>query len=213
MNGVGPLVSLALAGFVISAPASAPAPEPATAEALGNGWADGPIVAFGDSYTQGWGADPDEAFPTLLALALGVPVHNMGIGGETAAEALPRIQSDVLAFHPRLVVVEFGTNEVFRGQPVATCIVALDEMLSILRAAQVPVVLVGVHFGDYQGNLDAELTRLAERHGTGLVLDALRGVLDDPALTSDGGYHPNGPGYAILETRIRPEVSRMLATP
>ena len=174
-------------------------------------WPDGPIVVFGDSYSSGWGAQANESFPTLLATSLGIPVINRGVGGETAAEAAPRLQRDTLAHRPRLVVVEFGTNEAFRDYPLQRCTSALDAMLTELRFAGVPVVLVGVRFGGYQGNLDAELTRLAHKHGTGLVLDSLRGVLDDPELTSDGGFHPNAEGYAIMESRIRPEVQRVLA--
>ena len=185
-----------------------PSPTP---QATTGPWPDGPIVGFGDSYTEGRGARPAESYPALMTKALGIPVLNEGITGQTAAEALPRLERDTLAHKPRLVIVEFGVNEAFRGYPVQRCIDALDAILTRLGEAGVPVVLVGVHFAGYQDDFDAELTRLAQRHGTGLVLDVLRGVLDDPRHTDDGGYHPNAKGYAIMEARIRPEVERMLA--
>lgn len=173
-------------------------------------WPEGPIVGFGDSYTEGRGARPADSYPARMAKALGIPVLNEGITGQTAAEALPRLKRDTLAHKPRLVLVEFGVNEAFRGQPVQRCIDALDRILTRLVEAGVPVVLVGVRFGGYQANFDAELRRLAQEHGTGLVLDVLRGVLDDARHTDDGGYHPNDKGYAIMERRIRPEVERVL---
>lgn len=178
--------------------------------ALQGPWPDGPIVAFGDSYTEGRGARPNESYPARMTQALGILVLNEGITGQTAAEALPRFNRDVLEHKPRLVVVEFGVNEAFRGHAVSRCIDALDQILTRLGQANVPVVLVGVHFAGFQENFDVELRRLAAQHGTGLVVDALRGVLDDERYTDDGGYHPNGAGYAILESRIRPEVQRVL---
>lgn len=176
-------------------------------------WPDGPIVAFGDSYTEGRGAPANASFPARMAQALGIVVLNEGITGQTAAEALPRLERDVLAHRPRLAIVEFGVNEAFRGYPVQRCSMALDTMLERLGTAGVPVVLVGVHFAGFQENFDAELRKLAAKHDAGLVLDALRGVLDDERYTDDGGYHPNGAGYAIFEARIRPEVERKLASP
>lgn len=197
------LVGLLLAGCSESMMPSRPAPQ--------GPWPEGPIVAFGDSYTEGRGGRPNESYPARMTQALGILVLNEGITGQTAAEALPRLQRDVLDHRPRLVVVEFGVNEAFRGYPVQRCIDALDQILLRLGAAKIPVVLVGVHFDGFQENFDVELRRLADKHDTGLVLDALRGVLDDERYTDDGGYHPNGAGYAIFEGRIRPEVERQLA--
>ncbi|MEK6985449.1 MAG: GDSL-type esterase/lipase family protein [Candidatus Thermoplasmatota archaeon] len=169
---------------------------------------DRPIVAFGDSYTEGTTARRSEAFPALMEASLGIPVVNAGRLGETAHEALPRLERDVLRHNPRLVIVEFGVNEAFRGDTVAEAAAGLDAILT--RLAGIPVVLVGVHYAAFQENFDAALRDLSARHGTGLVLDAIAGLLDDAATTRDG-YHPNAAGYRILEARIRPEVERVLA--
>lgn len=168
-----------------------------------------PIVAFGDSYTSGTGASEDEAYPAHLERALGVPVVNAGVHGETAEEALSRLERDVLAHEPRLVVVEFGVNEAFRGYPVERAIQGLDALLEPLHERGIEVVLVGVHFRDYQANFDRGLRNLSERYDTGLVLDVLDGVLDDPETRSDR-YHPNGKGYEIMAERIQPAVQERL---
>lgn len=168
---------------------------------------DRPIVAFGDSYTEGTTARRSEAFPALLEAHLGIPVVNAGRLGETAHEALPRLERDVLRHNPRLVIVEFGVNEAFRGDSVAQAAAGLDAILT--RLAGIPVVVVGVHFAAFQENFDAALVELSARHGTALVLNAIQGLLEDPATTRDG-YHPNAAGYAILETRIRPAVEQIL---
>lgn len=178
-------------------------------------WPDGPIVAFGDSYTEGRGSrsPSTQSYPAVMQANLGIPMLNKGITGQTAAEALPRLARDTWRHEPRLVVVEFGVNEAFRGQDVKDCLDALDRMLTDLRGRGIPVVLVGVHFAHFQEAFDAGLTELARKHDAGLVLDVLRGVLDDPRHTDDGGYHPNAAGYAIMESRVRPEVERVLVEP
>ena len=76
------------------------------------------IVAFGDSITRGY-AVPDgagwvELLPDLLKKEDGgkaVPVFNAGGNGNTSAEGLKRIDADVLAHMPGLVLVEFGGND------------------------------------------------------------------------------------------------------
>lgn len=77
-----------------------------------------PIVAFGDSMTRGHRAPPETVWPHLLELALTARlgnraprVINAGGNGNTSAEGLARIDNDVLAHQPSLVLVEFGGND------------------------------------------------------------------------------------------------------
>ncbi|MGB0653381.1 MAG: GDSL-type esterase/lipase family protein [Thermoplasmatota archaeon] len=169
----------------------------------------GAIVAFGDSYTEGTGASRAEAYPALMTQALGRKVVNAGVNGETAQEAFPRLERDVLRHDPSLVIVEFGVNEAYRGYPVERALAGLEAILQVLEAEGIPAILVGVHFWDYQENFDAGLRELGRQYGAPVVLDVLDGILDDPALRSDP-FHPNAAGYAIMETRIRPTVQGML---
>lgn len=167
-----------------------------------------PVVASGDSYTSGTGADEGQAFPDHLREALDVPVVNAGIHGETAEEARPGL-GDVLAHEPRLVVVEFGVNEAFRGYPVQRAVDGIERLVEPIREQGVEVVVVGVHFDDDQENVDRGLENVSAEHDTGLVLDVLDGVLDDPETCSDR-YHPNGRGYAIMAQRVLPAIQERL---
>lgn len=180
---------------------------------------DGLVIAFGDSYTEGHGATLDEAYPALLGEALGRPVLNKGITGETAGEALRRLDRDVIRNNPDLVLVEFGVNEAFRGQSVESCLANLETIVSRIRGeTQASVILVGVHFWGFQENFDEGLRQLAQRHDAGLVPDVLHGIVSsrpdsddgDPTLRADE-YHPNARGYAIMAERILPEVQARLA--
>ncbi len=81
------------------------------------------IVAFGDSVTHGSVAGGEMNYETvywnrlrkkLLAVRDYVPVNviNAGIGGITARDSLGRMEKQVLAHDPDLVIVCFGLNDV-----------------------------------------------------------------------------------------------------
>jgi hypothetical protein len=73
------------------------------------------IVCLGDSYTLGWGAQQDDAYPVLLEDILGKPVLNTGMSSYgTAREAgsLPFIDStDVSA-----IVIQYCNNDAGENQ-------------------------------------------------------------------------------------------------
>jgi lysophospholipase L1-like esterase len=108
------------------------------------------IVALGSSTTQGVGASaPMRAYPAQLAGMLqarlpgrSVDVHNKGVGGETVADNLRRLERDVLALGPDLVIWQVGTNDALRDIPPAQVRGELLAGLARLRAAGIDVVLM-----------------------------------------------------------------------
>ncbi|MBW4604880.1 MAG: methyltransferase domain-containing protein [Calothrix sp. FI2-JRJ7] len=52
------------------------------------------IIAFGDSITAGAGVGTRAAYPSVLSSTLGLPILNIGRGGDTTATALARLQQD-----------------------------------------------------------------------------------------------------------------------
>lgn len=108
------------------------------------------IVALGSSTTEGVGASaPTLTYPTQLAGMLqerlpgrSVSVLNRGVGGETVADNLRRLERDVLAVAPDLVIWQVGTNDALRKIPPAQVRGELLEGLARLRAAGIDVVLM-----------------------------------------------------------------------
>src|SRR5580700_11031801 len=106
---------------------------PATREAVIH---DNPItvVALGSSSTQGAGAStPDHTYPARLEALLRatwpgakVVVKNRGIGGETIDAILERLDADVIAARPTLVIWQVGTNEILRGMDLEKFDAMLD---------------------------------------------------------------------------------------
>jgi acyl-CoA thioesterase I len=75
------------------------------------------IVCFGNSLTVGYGAgtgknpiDKSKSYPHYLAEKLNVSVENLGISGETTADAVKRV-GDALSYNPTVVFIEFGAND------------------------------------------------------------------------------------------------------
>ena len=100
----------------------------------------GGIVMFGDSTTAPRGslkvyATRVETMLQSIGSSLGV--HNAGIGGNTTRDALKRLQSDVLKYQPRIVVMQFGINDscvdVWKTPPASAPRVPQAEYLSNLR--------------------------------------------------------------------------------
>ena len=114
------------------------------------------VVFFGDSVTQGsFGALNDTDFPDMDAVyhkrlidmirdvCPGVQLGyiNAGIGGDNAVLAVGRLDRDVLCYHPDLVVVAFGLNDVPAGEEgIPAFKRALSEIFSRCLASGAEVV-------------------------------------------------------------------------
>jgi lysophospholipase L1-like esterase len=210
-------------------PTLAPTPRPTPVPA-------GPIVALGDSLTYGYGAGvtmdaygpaPAHSYPWDMARDLGIPVVNAGISGTTAHEVLdPASETEprpvdlqlpaLLALHPRLMVVGFGTNEASRGWTLARTVADFRQLLDRIAAAHVPVVLVGTHVDctqclppppPYATDWDAALTGLAAEYNTGLVLDVEHGFT---AADLSDWIHCTAQGYQLMADRIEAVVRTRL---
>jgi acyl-CoA thioesterase-1 len=159
------------------------------------------VAFFGNSITQGYGVLPEESFPARTAKALGVPFVNAGISGDTMSAGLARMERDVLAHHPRLVVVEFGGNDFLRRVPLEDTLRSLDTIVATLvrEGAMVAILEVGVGPGGsaYLKGYQA----VADRHGAVLVPDILRGILNASSLKVDA-IHPNAEGHRVIAERV-----------
>lgn len=156
---------------------------PHVAQALAVG---GPvvIVAFGSSSTYGTGASArDKTYPSRLAALLvrrfpgtNIEVLNRGIGGEAAAATLARIDSDVIAANPDLVIWQVGTNDVLRDvDPAAAGAVIRDGVLRMQRAG-IDVVLMDVQYAPpvFQHATFREMERVIAAEGSELGVPVIQ---------------------------------------
>lgn len=162
----------------------------------------GPIVAFGDSLTAGVGASRGSSYPEQLSRLIGLPVLERGRSGETAVQALARLETDVLAEDPSIVIVCLGGNDLLRNKDPEATFAALEEIVTKVTRSGAMAVLVGVEgvpilTADF-GKLYKDL---ASRTGCLLVPDILDGIFGRSKLMSDS-IHPNDEGYGIMAERV-----------
>ena len=127
------------------------------------------IVALGSSSTQGYGAStPFRSYPAELLRVLQkafpaakITVYNKGIGGEDVPQMLDRLERDVFAEDPDLVVWQLGTNAALRAQNVTEFRRLLAGGIDRLRAKGIEVILMTPQFAPAFNALENEQQYLA----------------------------------------------------
>ncbi len=169
------------------------------------------VVFMGDSITDGWGKKyGGQFFP-------GQPYLNRGIGGQTTPQMLIRFRPDVIAHHPKVVVILAGTNDIAGNTGPSTLEAIEDNLMSMVDLAHANGI--NVVFSAVMPVCDYIKPQTARRQPEqiialntwmkdyaskkGLVyLDYYTPMLDDTQmlkqeLTYDG-LHPNDAGYEIM---------------
>jgi lysophospholipase L1-like esterase len=175
---------------------------------LGSGGAN--LIAFGDSLTAGYGAQAGEDYPSRLSALIGAPVFNAGVSGDTTASALARLDADVLARDPRIVIVGLGGNDFLNGVPIQTTEANLRAIVHKVEGAGAMVVLLGFRFPSLTADYEAMYTRIAKDEQCLLVPRITRGIMNDESLKSDA-IHPNAKGYALMAERIAGPCKKLIA--
>lgn len=100
------------------------------------------IVMFGDSTTAPRPGAIEKVYAQRVAEALqgvasSLTVHNAGVGGNTTRQALARIDRDVLAHRPKIVVIQFAINDsaidVWKTPPASEPRISPQEFSENLR--------------------------------------------------------------------------------
>ncbi|MBG0791538.1 MAG: arylesterase [Desulfovibrionaceae bacterium] len=179
------------------------------------------IACFGDSLTEGYGLTRDEALPSVLERRLserGVPAQclNFGISGETFEDGLARVDR-VINASPDAVILEFGANDCFTGDPVPAIRDNASAVIEHLLAHGLPVLLVGITAhpeigAGHEDEFNALFGELANRYGLSLFPDILAPYFADPSLTLLDGLHPNAGGVEAMAEALLPQVGELIET-
>ena len=160
------------------------------------------IIAFGDSLTRMPGELGLKTYPDFLSGMIGKEIENAGVPGNTTEDAIRRVERDVLARDPRVVLVLLGGNDYLRRQPMDSIIDNLRRLIRMIQEEGALGVLVGLEGPALLGRTgEEEFRALAKETGAVLVPDILGGILSDPALRFDS-IHPNEKGAQIMAERI-----------
>lgn len=167
------------------------------------------IIAFGDSLTAGYGAQPGEDYPSKLSKLIDKPVTNAGVSGDTTDMALARLDADVLAHDPRIVIVGLGGNDFLRSVDITATERNLRSIVRRIHSAGAMVVLLGFRFPSLSLDYEKMYTAVANDEGCLLIPRMLRGIITDPSLKSDE-VHPNARGYEIMAERVAGPLRKLI---
>lgn len=191
------------------------------------------IVALGSSSTRGAGAsDPAHSYPAVLQAMLGrllpaieVSVINRGNDGEDALRELARLDTDVLAVRPSLVIWQVGANGALRGTDPATFSEMVGAGVALLRQAGSDVILLDNQRApkilDAPGHVAIEhaLADVAVAGGVNFfsrsgLMDAWRGegYAYDLFIGPDGLHH-NDRGYRCIGEAVAKAIVAGLSAP
>ena len=178
------VVAILPAGAATAPPANAPCPQAGAASVLEGGlpqlaarFNDSgslKIVTIGSSSTAGAGASsPRNSYPSRLQTDLkrrfpghDIDVINAGANGQEVPEMLVRLERDVLAHRPDLVIWQFGSNALLRGRPMAAMEAAARIGIARLKAAGVEVILMDLQHAP-------RIDQVAERDATLAMMQRL----------------------------------------
>ena len=185
------------------------------------------VVFLGDSITDGWKLA--EYFPNQ-------PYINRGISGQTTSQMLLRMQPDVVAHKPKVLVFFAGTNDISANTgPVTNEFIQgnVRSIVEIAHANGINVVLASIMpVSDYNKNAKGEpIIRTVQRpparilelnkwiknycEEKGLVyLDYFSATVDDKgflkAEIANDGLHPNAEGYNIMQKLAAEAIAKAL---
>ena len=182
------------------------------------------VVFVGDSITDIW--DLAASFP-------GRPYVNRGISGQTTGQMLLRFHQDVVALHPRAVVILAGTNDIAGN----TGPIALEDIEANLASMADLAVANGIRpvlctvlpvHNDTEASMDYFVTRPLDRiqaldrwirshceHKRLELADLHAATMDGRGqlkrALADDGLHPNAAGYAVVAPVVEAALRRALA--
>jgi lysophospholipase L1-like esterase len=175
------------------------------------------VVFMGDSITDSWD-DPKYGgfFP-------GKPYVVRGISGQTTPQMLVRFRPDVIALHPKVVVILAGTNDLSGNTGPTTLEAIQDNLVSMAELAKsnsIRVVLASIlPVSDYEQRDGKPIVQTVRRPPEKIkalnewlrsyasknnltYLDYYSAMMDEKGFLKDelseDGLHPNAKGYAVM---------------
>ncbi|MFL6375826.1 MAG: arylesterase [Pyrinomonadaceae bacterium] len=181
---------------------SGPPPPPLDARAK--------VVAFGDSFTAGYGIDDwRKSYPALLQDELDragyqLQVVNRGRSGDTSGQGLSRAWESLTTGDIHIFILALGANDSFKDVAPADTKRNLAEIIKQARAKGAKVLLCGYEPRDAEKAklLKPVYAELAKENDVPLLPSLLQGAQQDPKLLLSDGAHPNEDGLKVVEQNV-----------
>jgi acyl-CoA thioesterase-1 len=169
------------------------------------------ILILGDSLTEGYGVEKDDAFPARLDAELKqwqdrFQVLNGGSSGSTSASGVRRLKW-YGKNEPDLVILALGSNDGLRGVKPEETRKNVEAAILFCREKKWPVIVAGLkmppNYGpEYTKAFERIYPELAAKYKAPLVGFLLQGVAGEPELNQADGMHPNERGHQIIADNL-----------
>jgi acyl-CoA thioesterase-1 len=191
---------------------------------------EGVIVALGSSSTQGvMASDPAHSYPAVLQQSLmtslpeaHIAVVNRGIGGQDATEELARLDPDVIAIRPQLVIWQVGANGALRNADPSVFHSTVAAGVRRLQAAGADVILMDNQQSPAllakasEAEFDHQLAEVAR--DTGAALFSRRALMrawshegaPPVQFIASDGLHHNDHGYRCVALNLAQTIAAAL---
>ncbi len=160
------------------------------------------ILAFGDSLTYGTGAPKTASYPAQLDQKIAQTVINAGVPGELSQAGLKRLPSILEQYHPDLVLLFHGGNDLLQSRSQSELKQNLIQMIELIKQQGAEVVLIGIPSKSLNLKPPALYQDLATQYQIPYEATAMHQILRKSELKSDH-VHPNKQGYQIIAEHIR----------
>lgn len=169
------------------------------------------LVILGDSLTEGYGIEKENAYPALVEKTLkkqgyDLIVINGGISGSTSASAPSRAKW-FLKSQPDYLLITLGSNDGLRGVSVDNLKANLKTTIKLAKEKKVKVWLAGLkmppNYGkDFTQKFEAVFKEIAKEEQIPLLPFLLDGVAGNPELNQPDAIHPNEKGHEVMAQRV-----------
>lgn len=175
---------------------------------------------LGDSIAEGYGVQPTEAFPHVVAEKLKgtteIVVRNASVSGSTAASGLSRLKWQLkIKPKPTHLILELGANDALRGLDPKFTYQHLLSVIKLAKAEGMNVLLMGMRSPPNNGPKYAAVfnpifPQLAKETGALFLPFFLIGVAGVKELNQGDGIHPNKIGQERIAQTLEPYLKKWL---
>ncbi len=182
------------------------------------------VVLMGNSITDGWPRARAEFFKENNLIG-------RGISGQTSYQFLLRFREDVINLQPKVVVINYGTNDVAEntgeynedltfGNVVSMVELARYHKMKVILTSCLPAAGFSWHRSITDAmqkirHLNARVQAYAKANKIPYVdyfsaLLSADGTGMNPDYANDNpGVHPNAKGYAVMESLLLPVIKKL----
>jgi lysophospholipase L1-like esterase len=167
------------------------------------------VIAFGDSLVEGLGAAQLNGFVSIIESRLGITILNQGHRGDKTSDLLKRIDTDVFAYHPKIVILVIGGNDAVHLVPESEFLANTEQLFQKLSEQGIITIFGEVTDNVLYTNRNKQLRALAEKYGIVYVPQLMQGIFWTITNKFDP-LHPDDAGYQKMADRIIPYLETVL---